>query len=59
MPLLFTKMSNSGLDHSYGSDEGGRKEDQRNEKDYIQFHYGVGSEFYQLIPDPEMQYSCG
>jgi cyclopropane-fatty-acyl-phospholipid synthase len=31
----------------------------RDNKDYIQFHYDVSNEFYQLFLDPEMQYSCG
>ncbi len=37
----------------------GRREAKRNNKDYIQFHYDVGNEFYQLFLDPRMQYSCG
>ena len=59
MPLLFAKMSESSLEHGYASDEVGRKEEQRNNKDYIQFHYDVGNEFYRLFLDPELQYSCG
>lgn len=27
-------------------------------KRFIQFHYDVGNDFYQLFLDPEMQYSC-
>jgi len=27
--------------------------------DFIQFHYDISNEFYSLILDPEMQYSCG
>ena len=30
----------------------------RNNRDYIQFHYDLGNEFYQLFLDPLMQYSC-
>jgi cyclopropane-fatty-acyl-phospholipid synthase len=32
---------------------------QRNNKDYIQFHYDLGNDFYKLFLDDEMQYSCG
>ena len=32
---------------------------QRKDKDYIQFHYDLGNEFYELFLDPEMVYSCG
>lgn len=31
----------------------------QNNRDYIQFHYDVGNDFYRLFLDPEMQYSCG
>ena len=31
----------------------------RNNHDYIQFHYDLGNDFYQLFLDQEMQYSCG
>ena len=27
-------------------------------RDFIQFHYDVGNDFYRLFLDPEMQYSC-
>lgn len=33
--------------------------DSAGKKDFIQFHYDVSNEFYQLFLDPEMQYSCG
>jgi cyclopropane-fatty-acyl-phospholipid synthase len=33
--------------------------DSRSKTDFIQFHYDVSNEFYQLFLDPEMQYSCG
>ena len=60
LPLLFAKLKKEAdLKHGYASDEVGRKEEQRNNKDYIQFHYDVGNEFYRLFLDPEMQYSCG
>jgi cyclopropane-fatty-acyl-phospholipid synthase len=31
----------------------------RQNRDYIQFHYDLGNDFYRLFLDEEMQYSCG
>ncbi len=31
---------------------------QTDNKDFIQFHYDVSNEFYDLFLDPQMQYSC-
>ena len=39
-------------------DEVGRKPARRDEKAFVQFHYDLSNEFYQLFLDPEMQYSC-
>ena len=58
-PFLFSRVKDDQLTHAYTADEVGRVETQRNNKDYIQFHYDVGNDFYQLFLDPEMQYSCG
>jgi cyclopropane-fatty-acyl-phospholipid synthase len=59
MPFLFAKSADSRPEHRFDDDIVGRRESRRNNKDYIQFHYDVGNEFYQLFLDPEMQYSCG
>jgi len=42
----------------YQGDAVGRKPSRRDEKAFIQFHYDLSNEFYQLFLDPEMQYSC-
>ena len=42
------KTGNDGI----GADKAGR-----NDKDFIQFHYDVGNDFYALFLDPEMVYS--
>ena len=58
-PFLFTKTTEIDLRHGFKSDEVGRDESRRSNRDYIQFHYDVGNDFYTLFLDPEMQYSCG
>ncbi|HEX8234658.1 MAG TPA: cyclopropane-fatty-acyl-phospholipid synthase family protein [Abditibacteriaceae bacterium] len=56
--LLLTPPDKAELQHGFGDDETGRLENRRNNKEFIQFHYDVSNEFYQLWLDPEMQYSC-
>ncbi len=56
--FLFAK-SEAAPDLAYGGDEMGHGRSQREEKDFIQFHYDIGNDFYSLLLDPEMQYSCG
>lgn len=58
-PFLFIPSKNTRIEHEYSDDVTGRKQSQRNNKQFIQFHYDVSNEFYQLFLDPEMQYSCG
>ena len=58
LTLLVTPPDKAQIEHGFSSDETGRQETQRNNKDFIQFHYDVSNEFYQLWLDPEMQYSC-
>ena len=57
-PLLLAKGDHPDDSRGFAGDsEGeGRKEGQN--KDFIQFHYDVGDDFYKLFLDPEMQYSC-
>lgn len=54
--LLLTPPDKADLKHGYAAEETGLGK--RTNKDYIQFHYDVSNEFYQLFLDPEMQYSC-
>jgi len=58
-PLLLTPADKASVEHEYQSDAIGRKESQRNNKAFIQFHYDVSNEFYALFLGKEMQYSCG
>ncbi|TWU56558.1 Methoxy mycolic acid synthase MmaA3 [Rubripirellula tenax] len=59
LPFMFAKTSDTDLQHGYNEDIIGRNETKRDNTEYIQFHYDVGNEFYQLFLDPEMQYTCG
>lgn len=58
-PFLLVKGKAKELTHSFDNNETGENLKARNNQDYIQFHYDVSNEFYQLFLDPEMQYSCG
>ena len=58
LPFLFAPAEKLQPEHAYDGDQVGRRSERRNQ-DYIQFHYDLGNDFYQLFLDPEMQYSCG
>jgi cyclopropane-fatty-acyl-phospholipid synthase len=60
LPFLFAPAEKLEPEHAYAGDQVGRKSSaERRNQDYIQFHYDLGNDFYQLFLDPEMQYSCG
>jgi cyclopropane-fatty-acyl-phospholipid synthase len=59
LPFLFAKSEPTELSHAFNDDSVGRTETNRNNTDYIQFHYDVGNNFYKLFLDKQMQYSCG
>ncbi|MES2461261.1 MAG: cyclopropane-fatty-acyl-phospholipid synthase family protein [Armatimonadota bacterium] len=56
--LFFAPKDKPDLKHGYTDDETGLNNARRDNKAFIQFHYDVSNEFYQLFLDPEMQYSC-
>jgi cyclopropane-fatty-acyl-phospholipid synthase len=58
LPFLFAKNEVSDLKQAFQDDLVGRNEAKRNNTDYIQFHYDVGNEFYQLFLGKEMIYTC-
>jgi cyclopropane-fatty-acyl-phospholipid synthase len=58
LPFLFAKTDVSDLQQGFRDDMVGRDESKRNNKDYIQFHYDVGNEFYKLFLGKEMMYTC-
>ena len=59
LPLLFAGKNDTRLNPPYRGDDSGRIQSARDEKSFIQFHYDLSNDFYQLFLDPEMQYSCG
>ncbi len=59
LPLLFTPSGKGTVRHQYRDEATGRQESRRNNKEFIQFHYDIGNDFYALFLDREMQYSCG
>ena len=58
-PLLLARHSTQALAHGFSGETTGRRQGQRSNKDFIQFHYDLSNDFYALFLDPEMQYSCG
>lgn len=46
------------VDHRYGGDETGLKRKPEENRDFIQFHYDIGNDFYRLFLDEQMVYSC-
>jgi len=58
LPFLFTPSKSRNSRHGWARDETGKDESQRNNTEFIQFHYDLGNDFYKLFLDPEMQYSC-
>lgn len=57
-PFYFSKGEHPDSTRDFGEDaEGSGRKDGDNRR-FIQFHYDVGNDFYQLFLDPEMQYSC-
>ena len=57
-PFFFAKGDHPDSTRDFGSDAEGAGRGEGDNKRFIQFHYDVGNEFYQLFLDPEMQYSC-
>jgi cyclopropane-fatty-acyl-phospholipid synthase len=59
LPFLFEPASSSVVDHEYQGDITGRGREQAENVDFVQFHYDVSNEFYELFLDKEMVYTCG
>lgn len=57
-PLIFARDEQREIGHQFQGDASGRKQSARDEASFIQFHYDLSNEFYQLFLDPEMLYSC-
>ena len=58
LPFLLEPASSSAVSHEYQSNVIGRDREQAENLDFIQFHYDVSDEFYELFLDKEMVYTC-
>ncbi|MEM8680570.1 MAG: cyclopropane-fatty-acyl-phospholipid synthase family protein [Planctomycetota bacterium] len=57
--FAFAKGEQTDMTHRFAGNETGRHRQQGDNKDFIQFHYDLSNEFYELFLDDEMVYSCG
>ncbi len=57
-PFLLGAAEKPERSRDYGGNEAGESRAQAENRDFVQFHYDVGNDFYRLFLDPEMQYSC-
>jgi len=58
LPFLFAPATPPGRSRAFAGDVDGERRAQDENRDYIQFHYDVGNDFYRLFLDGRMQYSC-
>ena len=59
-PFLFYPADRSAPEHCVADDDiAVRSQPYRNRKEFIEFHYDLSTEFYQLFLDAELVYSCG
>jgi cyclopropane-fatty-acyl-phospholipid synthase len=58
-PFVFAPAEKTQPEHAYHGDQIARTVGQRSNRDYIQFHYDLGNDFYELFLGREMVYSCG
>jgi cyclopropane-fatty-acyl-phospholipid synthase len=57
-PFLIGRADKPARSRDFQGNEAGEGRAQAENRDFIQFHYDVGNDFYRLFLDPEMQYSC-
>jgi cyclopropane-fatty-acyl-phospholipid synthase len=58
IPFMFARTKETDVDHQFADDMVGRIEANRDNTDYIQFHYDVSNDFYKLFLGDEMVYTC-
>ncbi len=59
MPFLFQSSSAATIDHEFKGEVTGRARKQIENVDFVQFHYDLSNEFYELFLDERMVYTCG
>lgn len=57
-PMITARGDHPDASRGFDGDSEGAARKIGENKDFIQFHYDVGNDFYRLFLDPEMQYSC-
>ncbi|MEJ2118229.1 MAG: cyclopropane-fatty-acyl-phospholipid synthase [Alphaproteobacteria bacterium] len=58
LPFLLARAETPGATRQFSGDETGTVRKTAENRDFVQFHYDIGNDFYRLFLDPEMQYSC-
>lgn len=59
VPFLFAPADDGRVQHGFEGEFNSVAPTARKDKDYVQFHYDLGNDFYKLFLDKEMVYSCG
>ena len=59
LSFLFAPAEKIDVRHEWAGNTVGAAKEQRKDRDYVQFHYDLGNDFYRMFLDGEMQYSCG
>lgn len=57
-PFLLAPADKTGASRAYAGNAAGENRAQAENRDFIQFHYDVGNDFYRLFLDEQMLYSC-
>ena len=58
LPFLFERNTTSALTHEFEGEITGRDRKQEANVDFVQFHYDLSNEFYELFLDKRMVYTC-
>lgn len=58
LPIAFAPADSPDASRAFDGDAAGEGRKSGDNRRFINFHYDVGNDFYQLFLDPEMQYSC-
>ncbi len=58
LPLLTARADSPDASRAFDGGADGESRKSGDNRRFINFHYDVGNDFYQLFLDPEMQYSC-